>query len=281
MTIRIVTDSTADIPAKMVEQYGIGVVPLNVNFGDEALKDGVDIWSDEFYHRIRNEAIFPTTSQPAPGEFVKAYEEIAEPGDTIISLHLSGEMSGTVGSAKIAADMLADKYRIEVIDSRYVCIALGVMVLRLAQMAQTGATVEEILKAIPDLQNKLEIIFTVNSLEYLYQTGRIGKATSYLGGLLNIKPILGVEDGLIAPVDRVRGNFQKVAVAIVNRFVERYGDAPLEMWFLHSEIPELADTLEKEAKRKLNIAQSYIGVIGPIVGVHAGPYAAGIIGLPI
>lgn len=280
MAVKIVTDSTADIPDKYIKQYGIGVVPLNIHFGEEVLKDGVDIWSDEFYHRLKNEALLPNTSQPAPGEFLEVYQAISEPGDTIISLHVSEAMSGTAGSARIAAGMLADRNRIEVIDSQYACMGLGMIVMRLAQMAIAGAELEDIVSKLSSLREKLTVYFTVNSLEYLSRTGRIGKAAALLGGLLNIKPILEIEDGVIAPVEKVRGNFQKVAVEMVGKLSEKYGDQPLELWLVHSELPELITTLQREAEKKLHIAKSYSGIIGPVVGAHAGPYTVGAIALP-
>lgn len=281
MAVKIVTDSTADIPEKLVKEYGIGVVPLNIHFGDEVLKDGVDIWSEEFYHRLKNEAVLPTTSQPAPGEFLKVYESIGEPGDTIISIHISGEMSGTVRTARIAADMLEDKLKIHVIDSRYVCMALGMLVLRAAKLAKEGASPEVIIAEVERLSNELAVYFTVNSLEYLSRNGRIGKATSFLGGLLNIKPLLGIEGGVIVPTERIRGNFSKIATELVTRFVERYGEKPVELWCVHTEMPELAVALQQEAMKRLNVAASHIGLIGPIVGTHAGPYIVGMIGLPM
>jgi len=281
MAVKIVTDSTADIPDKLIREYGIGVVPLNIHFGDEVLKDGVDIWSEEFYHRLKNEAVLPTISQPAPGEFLRVYESIAEPGDTIISIHISGDMSGTVTTAKLAADMLDNKYKIYVIDSRYVCMALGILVLRAAKMAKNGAEPQAIVAEVERLSKELTVYFTVNSLEYLSRNGRIGKATSFLGGLLNIKPLLGIEDGVIVPTERIRGNFNKIATELVGRFVERLGEKPVELWCVHTEMPELAETLREEAMKRLNVAECHIGVIGPIVGAHAGPYIVGMIGLPM
>lgn len=281
MAVRIVTDSTADIPVKLVKELGIGIVPLNVHFGEEVYKDGIEIWSDEFYHRLKNEPVLPNTSQPSPGEFLKVYQEIAKPGDIIISIHISTEMSGTLGSARIAAEMLGDDYRIEFVDSRLVCMVLGLIVIRAAKMAKTGSGAAEILEAIKAWQEKISVFFTVNSLEYLSRTGRIGKATAFLGGLLNIKPLLGISDGMIVPVEKVRGNFQKIAEIMVDRFRDKYGDEPLEISIVHTELPHLADILYNLVEKRLNVKEIYTGIIGPIVGAHAGPNTIGIIGLPI
>lgn len=281
MTVRIVTDSSADIPDKLVKEYGIGVVPLNIHFGEEVFKDGIDIRSEEFYHRLKNEPALPNTSQPAPGEFLRVYREIAKPGDTIISLHISSKMSGIAGPAQIAADMLADQFEIHVLDSRTVCMGLGLLVIRAARLCRKGLNAAAIIEQITQLQRQLTIYFTVNSLEYLSRTGRIGKATAFLGGLLSIKPLLGIEDGIIIPVEKIRGSFPKIASEMVNRFKERFGDQPLEISVVHTEMPELAEILSNVAKENLNIGSYSTGIIGPIVGTHAGPHTIGIIGLPL
>lgn len=281
MTVRIVTDSTADISEKLAKEFGIGIVPLNIHFGNEVYKDGVDIWSDEFYHRLINEPVLPNTSQPSPGEFLKLYQEIAKPGDTIISIHISTEMSGTLSSARIASEILGNDYRVEIIDSRFVCLVLGMIVLRAAEMAREGKSPEDIINAIESWKEEIEVFFTVNSLEYLSRTGRIGKASAFLGGLLNIKPLLGIKDGVIVPIEKVRGNFQRVAEIMVDKFAERYANRPLEIFIVHTELPDLATVLRKLAETRLNITKLHIGIIGPVVGAHAGPNTVGIIGLPV
>lgn len=280
MSVKIVTDSTADIPAKFVNEYHIGVVPLNVHFGDEVYKDGVEIWSDEFYNRLRNEPNLPNTSQPAPGEFLKVYQTIAQPGDTIISIHISQEMSGTAGSARVAVEMLGQEYRIEVIDSRFVSMVLGLIVLKAAMLAKEDAAPELIIKKIHQWQKEITVYFTLNSLEYLQRTGRIGKASSFLGSLLNIKPILSIVDGVIIPIEKVRGNVQKVATLMVEKMVQRYGDQPLIVSIVHTELPEFEQILHKIAQENLNIVDYYPSIIGPIVGTHAGPSTLGLIALP-
>jgi len=281
MAVRIVTDSSSDLPDKLAEKFEISIVPLNVHFGEEVLKDGVDIWSEEFYHRLRNEQWPPNTSQPSPGEFLRVYREIARPGDTIISLHISTEMSGTAGAARIAAGMLGEEYRVEAVDTRLVSMALGLISLRAAKMARDGSSVAAILEAVSRLEKEIAVYFTVNSLEHLCRTGRIGKATAFLGSLLNIKPLLGIAGGLIIPVEKIRGNFQKVAQAMVANIYEKYGNRPLEISIVHTELPDHFNILRKTAEETLNIAAFYPGVIGPIVGSHAGPNTIGIIGLPV
>jgi EDD domain protein, DegV family len=281
MSVKIVTDSSADIPLKWVREFDITVVPLNVHFGGEIYQDGVEIWSSEFYNRLQNESVMPETSHPSPDEFFHIFQNMASPQDTIIGIFISQEMSATVGSAKRGAQMLGPDFPIEIIDSRFVSMGLGLIVIKAARMAKNNATAAQIIAAIHTWQNQLAIYFTLNSLEFLYRTGRIGKASTLVGSLLNIKPILSIADGVIVPVEKVRGNFQKIASAMVEKLIQQYGNTPLMTCVLHTEIPEVAQILQRTAEKKLNIAESYPGVVGPIAGSHSGPNTVGIITLPL
>jgi DegV family protein with EDD domain len=281
MPIRIVTDSTADLPARLAREYRIGVAPLNIHFGEEVLKDGVDIWSEEFYHRLKNDPLLPNTSQPSPGEFIEVYKKCARPGETIISLHISSEMSGTVGAARVAAEMLGAEYRIIIVDSRSVTMGLGLIVLQAARMAEKGAPLESILAEIRRNVESIRINFTVGSLEYLHRTGRIGKAGAFLGSLLSVKPLLMVKDGAIAPLEKIRGNFGKVAEQMIDDLVTRFGDQALIISIVHGESHENAVILRKMAEERLRVAESFTAVAGPIVGTHTGPSLIGIIALPV
>lgn len=280
MAIKIVTDSTADIPEKIAAEYGIEIVPLNVHFGEEVFKDGVDIWSEEFYNKLRNEPILPNTSQPSPGDFLKAYQKIAKPGDTIISIHISREMSGTADSAQLAAEMMGPDYRIQIVDSRQVTLSLGVLVIAAAKAVKNGVSAETVMANLTKWKSEVRIFFTLKSLEHLHRTGRIGKASILMGGLLNIKPILSIEEGLIVPLEKVRGNFQKVAEILVNKVIKRYGNQRLNVGIIHTELQEDLSVLEKLAKQKLNIEEMVVNLAGAIVGTHVGPNAIGIIVLP-
>lgn len=281
MAVKIVTDSTADLPAKIISQYGIEVVPLNVHFGEEVYKDGIDIWSEEFYNKLRNEPLLPNTSQPAPGEFLNAYQKIAKPGDTIISIHISREMSGTADSAKLAAEMMGTDCQIQIVDSRHVTLSLGVLVLQAAKAAQNGESAEMIMAKLAKWKEDISIFFTLKSLEHLQRTGRIGKASVLMGSLLNIKPILSIEGGLIVPLEKMRGNFPKVAEVLVEQAVKRYGTKPLSVGIIHTESEEDLGILETMAKKSLNVKEMVTNLAGPIVGTHVGPNAIGIIALPI
>ncbi len=281
MTVRIVTDSSADIPEKLLKELEIESVSLNIHFGEEVFVDNIDIWSDEFYNRLRNEAILPNTSQPAPGEFLKAYQKLALPGQSVISIHISREMSGTINAAELAAKMVENNAEIHIFDSANVSMGLGLQVIQAARLAKKGASVAEIITALEKWRDEVKLYFTVNTLEYLSRTGRIGKASAMVGGLLNIKPILGVDEGFVAPVAKVRGNLQKISQEMVATVKADCGDRPVIVSILHSDWEESVEYLEKLVAQEINVAELLPGTLGPIIGAHAGPNVFGLVVLPV
>lgn len=208
MNIAIVTDSTADIPQHLVDELGIRVIPLSVHFGGKAYLDRIDITIQAFYDYIATAKTLPTTSQPSPAQYLEAYRSLKENGaDRIISIHISSEMSGTCQGARLAAEMCKDEVAVEVIDSRTVTIGLGLIVVTLAQYlkAHPDAIWEEVLERVHEMVDKTRIFFLLDSLDNLQKGGRIGKASYLVGSILNIKPILIVQDGFIGAHEKVRG----------------------------------------------------------------------------
>ncbi|MDK2821765.1 MAG: fatty acid kinase fatty acid binding subunit [Clostridia bacterium] len=274
--IRLVTDSTADLPQELVERYGITVVPLKVNFGEETYRDGIDMPGEEFYERLRNASALPTTSQPSPAEFVEAYNPLAEEGAEILSIHISSALSGTVQSAKLAASML--KYPdIEVVDSYGVSVYLGAMVLEAARAIEKGYSKEEILKLWQSFHSRQRLYFTVDSLEHLQKGGRIGKATAFLGTLLNIKPLLMIKDGGVFPYEKVRGR-KKAFKRMVEAARKEFGDGtPLHIFAVHGDVPEYLTELRQLIVENLNCTELLTSRVGPVVGTHAGPSVCGFI----
>lgn len=281
MAIHILTDSTSDITQELAKEMGIILVPLTVTFGEETFYDGVTIDSQKYYERLRNEKNIPTTAQPAPGDFVEAIKREANPGDTIICVHISSKLSGTLGSCKIAAEMLGDDYKFEIVDSFEACSSLGLIVLRLAKMVRDGASFEELMAAVPKMIEKSRFVFAVGTLKFLEKNGRIGKASSYLGGLLNIKLIIELADGAVAPVDKIRGNIDKLCESLVAYLVKEYGDVPLEVVFVDSDMPDYSQAIQTAAAGKLNIVASHTAALGPVIGSHCGPLTVGMAVLPI
>ena len=200
MAIRIVTDSTADLPPGAAHELGISVVPLSVIFGDEVYREGVDVTHDLFYDKLIHSRVLPTTSAPSVGDFLSVYEPLLDDSDEIVSIHVSAKLSATHNNACQAARLLADRgARIEVIDSQLVSMGLGFLTLAAARAARGGAGVEEIRTIVERSIPRVHTIFVLDTLEYLRRGGRIGRARAFLGAVLRVKPLLSLRDGEVHP----------------------------------------------------------------------------------
>lgn len=271
--VRIVTDSTADIPAEIREQYGITMVPLRVLFGEEAYRDAIDLTPDQFYARLKTSTVMPTTSQPSPAEFSEVYEALLaeDPSAPIISIHLASVLSGTYQSATIAQSMIeAEEANITVVDSKSASYGNGMQVVLAAKMAQAGASVEEILAAIDARQKDSEIFFLVDTLEFLHKGGRIGKASALIGSLLNIKPILSLEkDGSVYSVDKARGS-KKAMSKIVELIKSKFGNDAVGLIVAKTDDEAIAKELEARVTAELNVKEVHYTQVGTVIGTHTG-----------
>jgi len=205
VTVRIVTDSTADLPDFLVAELGITVVPLHIHFGEETYEDGVTISKDEFYKRLVTSPKLPKTSAPSSGAFTETYAQLAEETDEIVSIHISSRLSATYQSATVARDTFPAETSISVVDSRFATIGLGLIVEQAARMARSGERAAIIVKEVEAAISRTHLFGVVDTLEYLHKGGRIGMASALLGSLLKVKPIIGVRDGIVHPIERVRG----------------------------------------------------------------------------
>lgn len=274
--VRIVTDSTADIPNDVLERLGIERVSLKVIFGEQAYLDSVEINSSQFYEKLIGSSILPTTSQPSPLEFMEMYENILqqEPDSSIISIHLSAALSGTYQSAMLGNSMLEGEGDVTVVDSKSASYGFGMMVIKAAEMAAAGKSKEEILTEIERLRLDKRIYFLVDTLEYLQKGGRIGKAAALFGSILNVKPILTVdEEGMVSAIDKVRGQ-KKAIQRIVDLLKREYGGDPINMMIGWGHKKELAMELAELAKSELNVRSVDETEIGPVIGTHVGPGTA-------
>jgi DegV family protein with EDD domain len=272
--VKIVTDSTADIPIDIVQELGITVVPLKVHFGSETYADGIDIKPEEFYPRIEHATSLPTTSQPSPVDFLHTYKELKEDAGSevkIISIHLSSALSGTVQSAILAKSMLEEQIDITVIDSKNASFSIGMMVIAAAEAANNGKNKEECVDLIHQLIKRSVIYFLVDSLHYLQKGGRIGKASALFGSLLNIKPILSLdENGEVYAVDKVRGT-NKALVRIIQLLKEFSSGAEVHVGVGHSTSSKKSNEILEEIKQEFNVQREYTSAIGPVIGTHVGP----------
>ncbi|NOU95206.1 DegV family EDD domain-containing protein [Paenibacillus sp. LMG 31456] len=280
--IRIVTDSTADIPAEIREALGIEMVPLKVHFGMDTYRDQIDMGSEAFFESLTSSSVLPTTSQPSPVQFVETFKRLTEESNApIISIHLSAGLSGTYQSALLAKSMMDESADITVIDSRSASYGFGALVVAAAEAARSGGSKEEILELLDSMRQKLKLYFLVDTLEYLQKGGRIGKAAALVGSLLNIKPILSVSDeGTVYSVDKVRG--QKKAMArIIELLKQDLGDTPLHITVAHAASLETAELFNELMLQNFVVQSSRYTNIGPVIGTHTGPGAVAVFVNPV
>lgn len=286
MKVKIVTDSTADIPQEVREQYDIEMVPLKVHFGEETYLDSITISPDNFYDKLAAAPSLPTTSQPSPVEFLEVYKKILaeDPETNIISIHLSAILSGTYQSAILAKSLLEEQgEQITVIDSKSASYGNGMLVVAAAEAALQGKSAEECVEVIYELRNNTQLYFLVDTLEYLQKGGRIGKAASILGSLLSVKPILSLEQatGEVTSVDKVRGH--KKALARIMELLQQdfNADQPLHLTVAHSQAEHYAEEITALMKENFTIETLSYTSIGPVIGTHTGPGAVAVFVSPV
>jgi DegV family protein with EDD domain len=221
MTVRIVTDSTADLPPDIVAELGISVVPLHIHVGDETFQDGVSISTEGFYNLLIGGDVLPKTSAPSSGMFTDVYEQLAQETDEILSIHISTKLSATYASALVGTEGVETPCRIELVDSLQASIGLGLLVVEAAQLALTGMNLDELLRTTLEAVPRTQFFGELDTLEYLHKGGRIGKAATFLGSMLNVKPILTLKEGVVNPVERVRG--RERALDRLCEVVQNYG----------------------------------------------------------
>lgn len=273
MPIKVVTDSTSDLPAEVAQRAGITVVPLNVHFGTESYKDGVDLSHDEFYRRLVSSPHLPTTSQPSVGELMEVYRRLAQGSEGIISIHVSSRLSGTYNSALQAREESGTSCPIEVVDTLQASMGLGVIALAVAEAAKAGAHLTGAVEVANNVIPRAEFFGLVDTLDYLERGGRIGKATAFLGSLLRIKPLLTIREGEAHPLGRARTRAKGI-----DRLCEiAEGFANLEaLSVLHSTTSDEAQSIAHRLKHLLPKGEVIIARFGPVVGTYLGPEALGI-----
>ncbi len=272
--MKIVTDSTADLPRELVEEYDIEIVPLTVRLGDRAFRDYYDVSPVEFYQMLHETDDFPTTSQPSVEEFLSTYEKLGK-DEKILSIHISMELSATCQSAGVAVQQLSD-WDITVMDSRLTSVGLGLMVLEAANAVKSGADAEEVIDLVERLKSEIKVYFSVDNLEHLQKGGRIGKAQAFAGTMLKIKPLLALEGGMVVPVEKIRGSRRLIrrmaelvkADAGENRIVKAA--------FVWGESAEQVTELAAQLNDSVQLEEVCRNNIGTVITSHAGPTTFGI-----
>jgi DegV family protein with EDD domain len=269
----IVVDSTADFPQAPGRYPNWRIVPLYVRFGDESFRDYVELGPEEFYERLRGSPVTPTTSQPTPGDFQSVYAELGEYA-SVYSLHIAGTLSGTVESARAAAAEFGEKVR--VVDTETASASIAILGLAMQRRLERGTTEEELGRVIERHRLSSQLVFTVDTLDYLARGGRIGRASAWAGELLKVKPILTIRNGEVLPLKRVRGN-RRAFQEFVDAFEAGSDDIPeLRTAIAHADAPERAEALTTMVRRTRPEAQlELVTPLGPVLGTHAGPGTVG------
>ena len=268
MAVKIVTDSVADIPPQVVKELGITVIPLNVRFGEEVYRDGIDLTADEFYRKLRHTKTLPVTSVPSPATFAEAYDKLAEEADEILVIALSSKLSGTYEVALQSIGLMKRKCRVEVIDSQWAVMAEGFIVIAAAKAANSGASFDEVVDVTRKTIPRVDFRAAFDTLEYLQRGGRIGKAQAFLGSMLKINPIITIEDGVVEPAGRTRSRAK--AIDNLYNFAMSYSHFE-EMAVEDAACPDEAEMLVKRLSSKFPKERIYRSKTTPVIGTHTGP----------
>ncbi|OGO60032.1 MAG: hypothetical protein A2Z36_01055 [Chloroflexi bacterium RBG_19FT_COMBO_48_23] len=268
MAIKVVTDSGSDLPVEVAKELGITVVPVYVYFGDKAYKDWVDIEPDELYKRLVEGPIYPTTSQPMPVDFAKAYSDLSKDADAIVSIHLPAKVSGTYNAALQGVEIAKPKCAVHVVDSFSISMGLGLIAMAAARVAKAGGKLTEVLEETKKAISQTQIRGLLETLQYLLKGGRVTKAKAMVGTLLNVKPIVTVRDGEIIQAGMARSYAKGIEQLF--EFVRKYPKLQ-EVAIVQSTVPEEANALKNRIASIIDEKRILMARLGPGLGVHGGP----------
>ncbi len=268
MTVKIVTDSSCDLPAELVQELGITVVPLYVRFGEEVYREQVDISLDEFYQKLEHGPIHPVTIQPSPQDFINVYQKLSQEADGIVSIHISNRLSGTCNSALQGKGMIEGGCPIEVVDSQIITVGLGLICMAAAKMAKAGQGLQEVVEEVKQMVPNIHLLALLDTLKYLQKGGRIGKAKALLGSVLNVKPLITLKEGEVVPAGQVRSRSKGIerlfsfveSASNIDDLAIAYNTTPDEA---HALAERLGSIFTKEAIKVVRL--------GTTLGVHVGP----------
>ncbi len=282
--VAVLTDSTASIPEEMLEDLHIHTVAYYIHRGQEVLRDLVTIQREEFLRWLATASVLPVTASPGPGDYIEAYKDLARSGaEEIISIHMTAKASGAYQAARIAQSMLEEQMpalRVEVIDTRNAALCQGWMAIEAARAALSGLRLEEVAAKVRAMIPVAHLIMTADTLRYLYMGGRIGRAKNLVGSLLNIKPLIGVEEGEIAPLGIARSRAQAYQ-AMVDRIEAAVGKSKVKVAYVHAGAIQEVEKIRRIVEGQLNAVESIIGELSPALAVHTGPGTAGLCYFPV
>jgi DegV family protein with EDD domain len=269
MPVKIVTDSTSDLTPIIASPLGIAVVPLYINFGTKSYRDGVDLTTKEFYQKLATSKTLPTTAVPGPAMFAEVYDELARETDEIVVISLSSKLSSAHAMQSQAIGIMRKKCRIEIIDSKAGCMALGLIAIAAAKAANAGAKIEDVLKITQRNIYRSKIYFAFDTLEYLKRSGRVSAAQAFLGSMLKVNPIMTLEEGEGRPVAKPRSRAK--AIEFLYKFAASFSNIE-ELAIEDAATPDEADMLAERIGSRFPKERIYRTKVSPVVGTHVGPH---------
>jgi DegV family protein with EDD domain len=275
MAVKIISDTASGISAEVAQQLDITIVPLRVNFGTETLRDGVDISPEAFLDRLATSKQFPTTSQPPAGDFLEVFQRLRAAGHDVLCVLLSNKLSGTVMSANAAKEQLRDEH-VHVFDTLNVSVGEAILVMEAARLAQAGQSVSEIVQRLEFMRDRVHLYFVVDTLEYLAKGGRVNNAQAFIGTVLQMKPILKVENGLVEGAERIRTT-SKAHTRLRHIVEEGMRDkSNVQVGVMYTTIKDKAQKLADEIRTDYHLPHVPVYTISPAVSAHTGPGALGV-----
>jgi len=268
MTVKIVTDSVSDLPSEVAEELGITVIPLNVRFGTEVYRDGIDLTAEQFYEKLKRSKTLPVTSVPSPATFAEAYDKLAEETEEILAIILSSKLSATYEVALQSIGLMKQKRRVEVVDSQWATMAQGFVVMSAAKTAQSGASLDEVVEVTQRSIPRVDFRAAFDTLEYLRRGGRIGAAQAFLGSMLRVNPLITLRDGVVQPAGRARSRTK--AIERLYDFTMGYSYIE-EMAVEDTACPDEAEALVERLSTRFPKERIYRSKMTPAIGTHTGP----------
>ena len=273
MGVRVVTDSSCDLPVARAAELGIEIVPLTIRFGNEEFVDRVELSNEDFWRKVATSEVLPETAAPSAGAFESTFQRLAAEGaDGIVCINLSSRLSATMQSAQVAAKALKGTCPVEVVDSMMVSMGLGLQCINAVRMAEAGADLDQVARATEDQARRTRLFGALDTLEHLKRGGRIGSAQALLGGMLSIKPVIEVRDGAVAEAGKVRTRSKSLKL-LADKVAQ--ATAPEQVFVFDAQAPDIDEMIELLAP---TVARDQIefGTIGPVIGTHAGPRTIGV-----
>jgi DegV family protein with EDD domain len=278
--LHIVTDGAADVPVQWEKEFEIDIIPINIQFGEKTYLQNVDLDSEGFYKLVEETKKIPKTSQPSPHQFMEFYKKIAQPGDTILSIHVTSKLSGTYASAVSAAEELKHMFKVVPFDSAGGSLGLGFMCREARRMDRAGKSLEQIVKYLEGLRDRVRIILTLDRLDYARMSGRVGTLSAALASILNVKPIAVLRNGVVDMVEKVRT--RKVAIErVIAMAEEEFGKQVIYLGVVHARDIASGTALMEEAKKRLDCKDAVLIDLSISLAANFGPGTVGLVLYPV